>query len=128
MTLPLQLSGTVNAGAELTLASQRLSFAYVIDTLRVTFPSGSDHLVRVTPMLCFDDSRSTSGHPPGNFLLSFCSPDVYLLGDDTTIELPMNLIVGSRGTWLKCHLENADAFVHRISAVFALRELLQESI
>lgn len=125
MTLPLQLSGTVNPAAQITLVSRRLSFPYIIDSLSVSFPIGADHLVRVTPLLSLDPSVSTAGPPPGNFLLSYCSPDVYILGDDASFFFPMNLHVPQRGTYLKCHLNNLDAFVHRITLVFALKEIME---
>lgn len=125
MTLPLFLSGTVNPGAETTLVSQRLTFAYEIQHLTISFPTGADHLVRVFPMLCQDPSVSTVGAPPGNRILSFCSPDGSVRGDDARLEFPMNLLVPQHGTWLKCHLENADVFVHRISAILSLREVME---
>lgn len=127
MTLPLQLSGIVNPAAQTTLVSQRLTFAYIIDSLTVSFPIGCDHLVQVTPLLSLDPSVSIVAVPPGNYLLSYCSPTVYILGDDATFQFPMNLQVDQRGTYLKCHLKNLDAFIHRVTIVFALRELMEEN-
>lgn len=126
MTLPLLLSGTVNPGAHRTLVSELLTFSYVIDRITVVFPIGSDHLVQVTPILSLDPSVSLTGPPIGNRLFSYCSVATFIVGDSATFDFPMSLHVPQRGTWLKAHLYNGDAFMHRIAAIFSVRELLEE--
>ena len=125
MTLPLLLSGVVNPGAQTTLVSERLTFPYVIDHIRVVFPMGTDYLVEVTPILSLDPSVSLTGPPIGNRLFSYCSVSTFIVGDSATYEFSMSLHVPQRGTWLKAHLYNGDAFIHRIAAIFSLRELLE---
>jgi len=125
MTLPLQLTGIVNPAAHRTLVSHRLSFPYIIDKLLISFPLGTDHLVEATPLLALDPSASTAAVPVGNLLLSYCSPETHVLGDDASFLFDMNLHVPQRGTWLKLHLYNGDAFLHRITAIFSLTELME---
>lgn len=125
MTLPLLLTGIVNPGAHRTLVSERLTFPYVIDSITISFPIGADHLVEVTPILSLDPSVSIVAPPVGNFLLGFCSVTPSIVGDAATFHFPMSLHVPPRGTWLKAHLYNGDAFIHRVTVIFSVRELLE---
>lgn len=125
MTLPLLLTGIVNPGAHRTLVSERLTFPYIIDSITISFPIGADHLVEVTPILSQDPSVSIVAPPVGNFLLGFCSVTPSIVGDDASFRFPMSFHVAARGTWIKCHLYNGDAFMHRVSALFSLTEILR---
>lgn len=122
-SLPMQLSGRVLPLSETTLVSQHLTFAYSIEEISIHFPEGCAHLVRIHPMICRDDSVSTSGLPPGTPVLAFLSPITYLTGDGITLTFRPNYIVATRGTWLKAHLENLDAFPHAPSILFTLRQI-----
>lgn len=123
MTHPLQLVGPCGPGAQLSLVSQHLTFAYTIENISVRFPLGAGNLVRVHLFLSFDPSSPTTGLPPGTPLLSWLSPNPYLLGDDCVITLPMSYNVLMRGTWLKAHIVNTDAFPHTLSVLLAIKEL-----
>lgn len=123
MAHPLQLVGPVGPGAQLSLVSQHITFAYTIEQITVRFPLGAGNLVRVHLFLSFDPSSPTTELPAGTPLLSWLSPKPYLLGDNCVIPLPMSYNVLMRGTWLKAHLVNTDAFAHTISAMWSIKEL-----
>lgn len=123
MTHPLQLVGPVGPLAQLSLVSQHLTFAYTIENINVHFPLGAGNLVRVYLFLSLDPSSPTTGLPAGTPLLTWLSPNPYLLGDDCVITLPMSYNVLPRGTWLKAHIVNTDAFAHTISALLSIKEL-----
>jgi len=123
MLHPLQLVGPCGPLTQLSLVSQHITFAYTIQNITVHFPPGAANLVQVYPFLSLDPSSPTSDLPAGTPLLSWLSPNPYLLGDDCVIPMQINLKVPTRGTWLKAHVVNADAFPHTISLVFAIKEL-----
>ena len=125
-THPVQLAGTVMPGAELTLISNRLTMAYMIDELLVYFPLGCDLLVRVHLLVAGDSSVSTAGVPPGNPLVSTFSPTAYVVGNDIALSLYPDFYVTARSTWLKAHLVNTDDYPHHIAVFAALRELMPE--
>jgi len=123
MIHPLQLVGAVGPGAQLSLVSQHLTFPYTIENITLRFPIGAGNLVQVHLYLSLDPSSPTTTLPAGTPLLSWLSPNPYLLGDDCVISLPMSLTVPTKGTWLKAHLINTDAFPHTISVLVAIKEL-----
>ena len=124
-THALQVSGPCGPGAQLSLVSKHITSLYRILEISVHFPSGTDNLVQVYLLLCQDPSSLTTGLPPGTSILSMLSPNDFLVGDDITLTLPIDLPVTVKGTWLKAHVVNNDAFAHNISAFFTLQEILE---
>lgn len=122
-TLPMQLIGSCPPLSQLSLVSQHITFTYIITSLSVHFPAGCANLVSAYPFLSFDPESPTTRLPAGMPLLSFMSPNYYLLGDDITLSFDFNLVVAVRSTWLKLHVVNPDAFPHTLSAIFTVQEL-----
>ena len=125
LTHALQVSGPCGPTAQLSLVSKHITSLFRILQVSVNFPSGTDNLVRVYLLLCQDPSSLTTGLPPGMSILSMLSPNDFLIGDDITLTLPINLPVTVKGTWLKAHVVNNDAFAHNISAIFTIEEILE---
>lgn len=125
-THALQVSGTCAPGAQLSLVSKHITFMYRIDKIFVRFPAGCDGLVRLYLLMCLDPSSPTTGLPPGTSLLSTLSPNDYLLGDDHSVTIDINLPVRIKGTWLKAHIVNSDGFPHSPSAIFTIQEILED--
>lgn len=123
MSHPLQLVGSCAPLSQVSLVSQHITFAYRILKISVTFALSTDFLVQVYPFLCADPSSPTTALPPGTPLLSWLSPNPYLLGEDCVVSLTLDLQVPRRGTWLKAHIVNDDAFPHTISVLMTLQEL-----
>lgn len=124
-THALQVSGTCGPAAQLSFVSKHITSFYRLRQISVRFPSGCAQLVRVYLMMCLDPSALTTGLPPGTSILSMLSPNDYLLGDDCTLTMLINQPVMIKGTWLKAHVVNADAFAHTVSALFTLEEILE---
>jgi len=124
-THALQVSGSCGPGAQLSLVSKHITGMYRILQISVRFPAGCLRLVRVYLMLCQDPSALTTALPPGTSLLSMLSPNDFLVGDDVTLPLDINLPVMVKGTWLKAHVVNADAFPHTISVLWSLKEIME---
>jgi len=124
-THALQVSGTCGPGAQLSFVSNHITSFYRLLKISVRFPLGCSQLVRVYLLMCLDPSALTTGLPPGTSLLSMLSPNDYLIGDDATLTLDLNQPVMIKGTWLKAHVVNADAFAHTVSAIFTLEEILE---
>jgi len=123
MIHPLQLVGICPPLGQLCLVSQHITFRYTIKSIAPTFGPSTDYLVRVYPFLSFDPSAPNTALPAGTPLLSWLSPNPYLLGDDSSVSLNVNLDVNVKGTWLKAHIINEDAFPHTISVLITLQEL-----
>jgi len=119
----IQLIGPCGPLAQLSLVSKHITLPYVLNTFSVHFPAGCAGLVRVYLLVCHDSTSPTDGLPPGQSLLSFISPNPYLAGDAVTIELHPSFPVNERGTWIKAHVVNADAFLHTISVQIYITEL-----
>lgn len=124
-THALQVSGTIGPAAQLSLVSKHITGMYRILEISARFPAGCAGLVQVYLMLCQDPSSLTTALPPGTSILSMLSPNDYLVGDDLTLRLDINQPVMVKGTWLKAHVVNADAFPHTISVLFSLEEIME---
>ena len=120
---PIQLIGSCGPGAQLSLVSKHITLPFYLNTMSVHFPIGCGNQVRVYLFLSYDPSSPTTGLPPGTSILSFLSPNDYLLGDDCVLTIHPRLPVPERSVWLKAHLVNADAFPHTISVQIYITEL-----
>ncbi len=114
VTLPF--FGSVAAGGELTLVSQRLNFTYTIQTLIASFALGTDRTLQLRYFLSYDDSAPAAGMPVGEDLLSIYGQVPYLVGDDERKEFPHEIPVRRAGTYLKVYGRNTDTFPHTIDA------------
>jgi len=124
-THALQASGICGPGAQLSLVSKHITSLYRVRRISTRFPAGCDGLVRVYLLVTQDPSSLTTAIPPGMSILSMLSPNDFLVGNDTTLTLDLDLPVTVKSTWLKAHVVNGDAFPHNISALFTLEEILE---
>lgn len=123
LTHPIQLIGICPPLSQLSLVSQHITLAYTIKSLSVYFPAGCANIVQAYPFLSYDPESPTTRLPAGTPLLSFLSPNPYLLGDNITIDMEFNLTIHVRGTWLKIHVVNPDTFPHTLMALYTILEL-----
>lgn len=124
VTLPF--FGSVAAGGELTLVSQRLNFPYTIQTLIASFALGTNRTLQLRYVLSYDDSAPAAGRPTGQDLLSIYGQVPYLVGDDERKEFPHEIQVRRAGTYLKVHGINSDAFAHTLDAQVVIDSLRLE--
>ncbi len=114
VTLPF--FGSVAAGGELTLVSQRLNFSYTIRTLIASFALGTDRTLQLRYYLSYEDSAPATGRPTGEDLLSIYGQVPYLVGDDERKDFPHEIQVRRAGTYIKVYGINSDAFAHTLDA------------
>lgn len=116
MKVTLPFFGSVPAGGELTLVSQRLNFSYTIRTLIASFALGTDRTLQLRYFLSYEDSAPATGRPTGEDLLSIYGQVPYLVGDDERKEFPHEIPVPRAGSHLKIYGINSDAFAHTLDA------------
>ena len=114
VTLPF--FGSVAAGGELTLVSQRLNFTYTIRTLIASFALGCDRTLQLRYYLSYENSAPAAGRPTGEDLLSIYGQVPYLVGDDERKEFPHEIHVPRAGSYLKIYGNNSDTFPHTLDA------------
>ena len=116
MKVTLPFFGSVAAGGELTLVSQRLNFTYTIRSLIASFALGADRTLQLRYYLSYEDSAPTAGRPTGEDLLSIYGQVPYLVGDDERKEFPHEIQVPRAGSYIKVYGSNSDAFEHTLDA------------
>lgn len=116
----LTLTLTCPPLSERVACSKHITFPYVIDTITVHFPPGCEHFVLARIFLSPDSETPTTGIPTGTNLQTFLSQTPWISGDDEAILLGMAISVRDKGSFLKLHLENDDAFAHTITATITL--------
>ncbi len=114
--LTLPFAGTVPAGGELTLVSQHLKFPYTIKSLHSSFALGNDRTTQIRFFRSPDDSTPATGQPSGTDLLLQHGQVPYLVGDDEQKTFPHEFPVLERGSFLKVHAINSDAFPHFVDS------------
>ncbi|MBA7551369.1 hypothetical protein ES705_43909 [subsurface metagenome] len=124
VTLPF--AGSVAAGGELTLVSQRLNFTYTIQTLIASFALGTNRTLQLRYFLSYEDSAPAAGQPTGEDLLSIYGQVPYLVGDDERKDFPHEIQVRRAGTYLKIYGYNSDAFPHTIDAQIVIDTSLSD--
>lgn len=97
----------------------------MIDSANFYFPPGCDNLVRLYLILSADPSVSASAIPIGTPILSFLSPNAFLIGDNISYPVDIDLPVLTRGHYLKLHIVNGDGFPHTPSALLTISELTE---
>lgn len=108
----LSFFGTVTAGNRVTMVSQKISFPYILDLIRVKFALGHNGLVQHSIFVSRDKEAPTAAPPTGqNILLQYGSVD-YVCGDDDVEMINDQTIVDEMPTWLKVHVYNTDTFDH----------------
>lgn len=121
----VQVTGPCGPGAQTSLVSNHIPAMYRIMTVSVNFPTGCAGLVRAYLFVSIDPTIFAVTPPSGTSILSMLSRDDFLVGDGVTITLDILLPVPVKGTWLKAHIVNADAFPHNVSAIFTIQEMLE---
>lgn len=114
VTLPF--FGSVAAGGELTLVSERLNFPYTIRRIISSFALGTNRTLQLRFFLSRDNTAPATGKPTGEDLLSIYGQVPYLVGDDEHKEFPHEIEVRRAGSYLKVYGSNSDSFAHTIDA------------
>ena len=121
--LTIPFNGTVLAGAEKTLVSRRLDFAYRVTRLRVSFPLNTNRTTQVSFFVSPDGSTPSTGKPTGQDLMGQYSATPYFVGDDEYKDMEHSVSITGRGTYIKVYALNSDAFNHIIDAQVMIERL-----
>lgn len=111
----LSFYGSVTTGARVTLVSQRISFPFILDKIRVKYALGHIGLVQHSIYVSRDSEAPTAGPPTGLDVLSQYGNVDYLCGDDDVEEDTDQTIVDEMPTWIKIHVYNTDTATHTIN-------------
>lgn len=125
-TISIPFSGTVAAGARVTLCSKIVGFPYKTKRFRVSFPLNTNRTLLVSFHICSDPSTPTDAEPVGDNVFKPYGQVTYVVGDDEQKDYDHELRVATSGTFIKVHGVNADSFEHTIDCcVFIEREKLE---
>lgn len=106
--------GTVGAGLNLTLVSQRISLPFRTKKIRASFAPGVNRLMRLYFFISLDPEAPTLTPPQGVDILKAIGQVTYITGDEEFKEVPHEVLNISRGAYIKVYAVNADAFEHTI--------------
>lgn len=115
--------GTVLAASEKTLSSGLLSFGYRTEEVQIGFPVGSDRLVQVKVFIGSDGTEPASGEPGGVNVFELAAHVAYIVGDDVTLRIPVEMEMRERNSFIKVYANNTDVFNHTIDVRVILNTL-----
>lgn len=114
--LTLPFNGSVERNASVVLVSQRVTFPFNIERIRVHFSLNTNKTVQIRCFVSPDSEAPVSGPPSGTNPLSPLGQVDYLVGDDETVELPYRALVDTGGYYLKIYAVNNDSYDHTVDA------------
>jgi hypothetical protein len=113
--------GTVSAGSELTLASQRIDTPYSVTQIVASFALGCNRLVQLEFFISTDATTPSTGKPSGSSLLGDYGQISYLVGDDQMKTIFHNVHQPQGGSYVKVYANNTDAFDHAVDVQVTIR-------
>ena len=118
--------GTVGAGVNLTLVSQRISLPFKTKKIRASFAPGVNRLMRLYFFISLDPTAPTLTPPQGVDILKSIGQVTYLTGDEEFKEIPHEVLYSSRGGYIKVYAVNSDVFEHTIDCQVTI-EYIQDN-
>jgi len=116
----LSFYGTVTAGNRITLVSQKISFPYILDRIRVKYALGHNGLVQHSLFIGRDKLAPTTAPPLDRDILRQYGSVNYVCGDDDVEIIEDQSIVDESPTWLKIHVYNTDVFDHTANILMTI--------
>jgi len=116
----LSFYGTVTAGNRITAVSQKLSFPYIMDRIRLKYALGHAGTVQHSIFVSRDAEAPTTAPPTGRDILAQYGSVNYVVGDDDVEVIDDQTIVDESPTWLKVHVYNTDAFDHTYNVLMTI--------
>ena len=108
--------GTVTAEENLTLVSQRITNKFKTKSIRASFASGVERLMKLYYFISLDPSAPTTEFPKGTNILQSTGQASYITGDDEFKEFPHEVLYTERGAYIKIYAVNTDTFNHTIDS------------
>jgi len=112
----LSFSGKVDAGANLTLVSQRINVPFKVKEISCSFAPGVNRLMNLEFYVSPDDSAPTVKPLTGVNILAALGHVGYITGDDERKVLNVEMETISAGYYVKVFAENTDTYEHTIDA------------
>lgn len=125
-SVSIPFSGTVAAGARVTLTSKIIGFPYKTRRFRVSFPLNTSRTLRVSFHVCSDPSTPADGEPVGDNVFKPYGQVTYVVGDDEVKDYDLELRIKTSGTYIKVHGYNTDSFEHTIDACVFIERAFME--
>lgn len=125
-TISIPFSGTVAAGARVTLVSKLIGFSYKTKRFRVSFPLNTNRTVNLSFHICSDPSVPTDAEPVGDSVFKPYGQAPYVVGDDEQKDYDHEMRTKTSGTYIKVHAYNTDSFEHTIDACVFIERLTVE--
>jgi len=116
--------GTVGAGAEKTLVSQRISTPFNIKQVSVSFPGGHNRLVQISVFISPDPKAPTTGKPTGLNIFEALGQVNYIVGNNEQKKMFIEKPYTVKGGYVKIYAINNDGVQHTIDAQVTI-ELLE---
>lgn len=98
--------GSCTARSEVTLVSGRISTAFVLRSIRVSFAAGCWNELRVKVFIATDDEAPASGEPSGVNVFEDYGHVGYVVGNGELVGMLHDVEVRHRGSFLKVYAEN----------------------
>ena len=117
--------GTVGAGVNKTLVSQRISLPFRTKKIRASFAPGVQRLMKLYFFISQDPTAPTTEEPKGNNILASLGQVSYLTGDEEFKDLAHEVECPTAGAYIKIYAVNSDAFEHTIDAQVTI-EFIEE--
>jgi hypothetical protein len=115
--------GTVSAGSEVTLVSDRISSPFEVQSISAHFALNQARTVLLSFFIAPDKSAPATGKPTGfNILAEYGHVD-YIAGDDDTKQLTCQANSQSSPSWLKVYAINSDTYDHSIDVQITIKIL-----
>ena len=113
-------AGEVNALANNTLVSKRISSPFTVTHVTVSFPLNQNREVDVKIFISPDSNVETATDPQGfNILQEYGQVD-YLHGDGEQLNVPVHVPFRQSGAYLKMYMVNNDNFKHKIFGIVTI--------
>ncbi len=120
--------GTVAAGSNKTLVSQKITQSFKTIRFHASFAPGIQRLMTLKFFISTDKSTPTTAEPQGVNVLQQLGQVAYITGDDEWKDLEHEIIHSERNAYLKVYAENADVVAHTIDAQITIEYIPMEDI
>lgn len=120
--------GTVAAGSNVTLISNKITSPFMVKRLRAAFPLGVNRLMTLRYLIVGTDYAPTDAVPAGTNLLGSIGQVDYLTGDDNIVQLDHQIVSPESNRFLAVYAENSDTFDHTIETQITIEFIDPEEV
>lgn len=122
-TEEIPFSGTIAAGAHLTMLSGSISYPFRVLQATMVFTNDADNNIRVYWLVSHEISTSTTAVPTGTYIFGRGSPTPYFVGKATVKRAYGNVKFEEAGLYIKCHVHNNGPYPYDFSGSITIQEV-----